>query len=167
QQLPAQGRTTLGQHHRQALIPAQERKQPPQRQHRCLSLAAEQQVEAMAIIVGQGLAAQRLDALEIPAHQLDADARARRQHQSPPQAGIEQQRPALRPAGGQGAPGAQGQHPWAVGPGEGEGRLCRRGEQAAHGGGPGRQTLQQGRRLQGVPVGRGLGGSPAVAQPHL
>jgi len=166
QQLPAEGGAAGGENHLQARVAAQQRDQPPQGHHRGFRLSVEQQAEAVPVVVGQGLAAQGLDAVEVPAHQLDRQPRAGGQHELARETGIEQQVPALLAPSRQGGAGAQHQHPGAEGPGEGQRRCFRRAEQPADRSGPVGQPVQQGGGLQRLPAAGRQAGGPAVPQAH-
>ena len=162
--MPAEGRAAVGPDHRQALVAAQQGNQALQGQHRRLSITAEQQVEAVTVVVGEGLGPQPLQPLKIAAHDLQADARAGGQHQPAAQAGIKQQLPALLATGGQVGAAAQGDHPGAVGPGEGQLPSSCRSIKTGHRGTEGGQASPEPRRLKGLKLLPAQATGPAVAQ---
>ena len=118
----------------------------------------------MAIVLGEHIAAQAAQALRIAIHQGNGDPGTGGQHQLCPEAGIQQQIPALTATPLQIWAIAQQQHPGIARPGEGQGGPTLGGIQTAH---RPRLRRQSGQQLRGAdrPEGRaGQVGGPAIPQ---
>jgi hypothetical protein len=90
------------------------------RQHRSLRLAGEQQIEPIAVVIGQGLGPETAKPGWIALDEIDYHPGAGGQDHTTFQAGIEQHIPILSRLGHQVIPASQQQHPGTAGPWEGQ-----------------------------------------------